>query len=290
MKKTRKRALGLLGLFAVGAMTMVAAGIPSPEVSAISTTADTIEVRVTGSTPAVELESAIDGKTVTSPNITLNIRYENASKLFLRRFYVDEGVYKESIEYDDLASSVGQINNVELTVDNYGEYKISAEAIGFDGVPSPEDYITFKYLPVIGTYETDPVTGGYCAKVDSASNEVHLVKFYVDGVLVATQYRAQFEKSECVPLNLNEKGIYKITLVADNAGGESLYIPYAMTIDYNPGVVPDAGTPDTGSFFKNLNISSEDYLTTGLIAFFVLSVVAIGIVLSGCKGHSKKRR
>ena len=41
---------------------------------------------------------------------------------------------------------------------------------------------------------------------------------------------------------------------------------------------PDIVVPDTGSFFKNLNISNEDYIITGLIIFFVFSIIGFGIV------------
>lgn len=290
MRKTQKKFFGLLGLSAVAVMTMVAANIPSPGATAISTVTDTIEVRVVGSTPAATLESTADGKSVTSPTIMVDIRYENAAKLILRQFYVDEGTDIGTIEYNNLDSSTGQISNIGLTVSNYGEYKISVEAIGLDGVPSPEDYITFKYLPVTASYEVDPITGDYSVKVDSASDEVYSVDFYIGNTLIATQNRAQFENGEVVPLNFDKKGTYQIMIVAKNARGETLYIPLVITIDYDPGTVPDAGTPDTGSFFRNLNISSEDYLTTGLIVFFVLGIVAIGIVLSGRRDDSKRRR
>ena len=289
MKKKQKSFLGFLGLFAVAITTMVAANIPSPGAIATSSITDTIEVRVVGSTPAVTLSSTVNGKDVSFPTINVNLRYENADRVILRQTYVDDGAEKEILAYNNLGEATGEIKNISVTVDKYGEYKISAEAVGKDGVPSPEDYITFKYLPILASYDIDPITGKYMVHVDSVGVDVYTADFYLDDELIATQNRMQLENSEKVPLDLTKEGTYKITIAAKNIKGETIYVPLSITIKYTPAEVPDAGVPDTGGLFQNLNISSEDYLTTGLIMFFVLGVVAIGIIISGHRNDHKKR-
>ena len=289
MRKTQKKFLGLLGLSAVAIMTMVAANMPSQGVSAVSTITDTIEVRVIGTTPAVDLTSPADGKEVSFSEFTLNIRYENAVKVIVRQTYIDDGSEKIIAVYNVPDNKVGEIKDVKFAVDKYGEYKISAEAIDDDGTPSPEDYIVFKYLPILASYSVDPITGEYSVKVDSVGYDVYTADFYLDDDFITTQNRTQLENSEEVPLKLKEKGTYHVTIVAKNAEGDTLYVPLVITIDYTPSQVPDAGAPDTGGMFQNLNISSEDYLTTGLIMFFVLGIVALGIVISGRKDNKGKR-
>ncbi|MBP5512777.1 hypothetical protein J6X73_01265 [Candidatus Saccharibacteria bacterium] len=289
MRKTQKKFLGLLGLSAVAIMTMVAANMPSQGVSAVSTVTDTIEVRVIGTTPAVDLTSPADGKEVSFPEFTLNIRYENAVKIIVRQTYIDDGSEKIIAVYNTPDNKVGEIKDVKFAVDKYGEYKISAEAIDDDGAPSPEDYVVFKYLPILASYSVDPITGEYSVKVDSVGYDVYTADFYLDDDFITTQNRTQLENSEEVPLKLKEKGTYHITIVAKNAEGDTLYVPLVITINYTPSQVPDAGAPDTGGMFQNLNISSEDYLTTGLIMFFILGIVALGIVISGRKVNKGKR-
>ncbi len=41
--------------------------------------------------------------------------------------------------------------------------------------------------------------------------------------------------------------------------------------------------PNTGAMLKKLNIAKEDYIITGVLIFFVLSVVALGVVIRGRK-------
>ena len=289
MRNTQKRFLGTLGLFVVAVMTMIAANMPSPGASAISTVTDTLEVIVVGKTPAVDLSSPADGKEVSFPKFTVNVKYENADEVILYQTYVDDGSKTKIATYDTTDHQTGEIKNAEFTVDKYGEYRISAEAIGEDNVPSPEDYIVFKYLPILASYSVDPITGEYSVKVDSVGYDVHTADFYLDDDFITTQNRTQLENSEEVPLKLKEKGTYHITIVAKNAEGDTLYVPLVITINYTPSQVPDAGAPDTGGLFQNLNISSEDYLTTGLIMFFILGIVALGIVISGRKDNKGKR-
>ncbi len=293
MRKAKKRLLGAVGLFAVGTMTVVAANIPSPGASALSAVTDTVVVRVVGSTPAVGLSSPEDGKTITFPNYTVTIQYENATEVTLTQTHVDTGETTELATYDNLdPDTPGTIENIEFTVTKYGKYIITAEAIGDDGVPSPEGYIEFLYLPLTASYTINPVTGAYDISVDDFGYDVSTADFYLDNELIGTLNRDELEAGDVVSASLAGKpsGTYTIMIVAKDAGGNTLYVPFTLTIDYTATEVPDAGAPDTGGLFQNLNISSEDYLTTGLIMFFTLGVVALGIIASGRKSDPKKRR
>ena len=54
MKKTQKKAFGILGLLLVIVMTIFAAIIPGPGATALSSVTDVVEIRVVGTGPHVE--------------------------------------------------------------------------------------------------------------------------------------------------------------------------------------------------------------------------------------------
>ena len=77
MKKTEKRVLGLLGLILVAITTIFAAFLPGPEASATdsgTSVTDTIQVRVVGNSPAVEIVGVTDGEKVVFPDLSFNIK------------------------------------------------------------------------------------------------------------------------------------------------------------------------------------------------------------------------
>ena len=172
----------------------------------------------------------------------------------------------------------------------YGQYKITVRGVGYDGVYD-EEYAVFYYLPVEVTYEVNPVTGEYELKIVSAGDDVSSVEAYLNDDYIGSLKRAEFEGGDIAfSMAGRPTGTYTITVIARDVHGNEIYAPITLTLDYTATEVPDAGAPDTGGLFKNLNISSEDYLTTGLIMFFVLGVVALGIVFGGRRSEAKKRR
>ena len=68
----------------------------------------------------------------------------------------------------------------------------------------------------------------------------------------------------------------------------SVVVKYVSEEDRVP--MSPTGTPDTGRFFQGLNISNADYLVTGLIAFFVIAIVGIGIVVRSKRSTVKVTR
>lgn len=288
MKKTQKKYLGFAGLLAVAGMTTVAANIPSPEAKAISAITETIEVRVVGDTPAVSLESAVDGKSISSSTFALDLNYENATKVTLYRTLVgsDEGPVQIAV-FDDLNYDAGSLRNLKFSLDKYGKYIITAEAIGYDNAPAPEEYIKFDFVPVVASLGTNPVTGKYEVAIDSYGEDVKEIKIYLGDTLLNTLSYNEFSDITAFSLAGQPSGTYMVKVVARNASGETIYIPFEIEIKYEATVVPDAGSPDTGGLFRNLNISREDYMITGLIVFFVLGIVAFGIVAKGRRSSKK---
>lgn len=61
---------------------------------------------------------------------------------------------------------------------------------------------------------------------------------------------------------------------------------FRVTVDQ----IPNAGAPDTGGLFKNLDISRTDYLATALLVFFVFAAVAVGVVTTNHKSSKSNKK
>ena len=82
MTKTKKKLLGLLGLFLVAATTTFAALIPLPEAEAVTiNNTDTISVRVVGNVPKVEFTGIESGTTFREPSVQFGLNNENVTKV-----------------------------------------------------------------------------------------------------------------------------------------------------------------------------------------------------------------
>lgn len=80
MKRTYKKIFGFCGLLLVAAMTILAAFLPVPKTQAaeVTTVTDTIQVRVVGSVPKVDILGIDNGEIITSPHQSFTVNYENS--------------------------------------------------------------------------------------------------------------------------------------------------------------------------------------------------------------------
>ena len=115
MKKTRKKVLGFLGLFVVAVMTVAAVVIPGPATSAITTVTDTIQVRVVGSVPDVNILGIVNNAIYTNPERLFTVEYENVEK------------YTVTLEYTDLDGNVTE----ELLDEAFADYEAGSENYRF---------------------------------------------------------------------------------------------------------------------------------------------------------------
>jgi len=74
-------------------------------------------------------------------------------------------------------------------------------------------------------------------------------------------------------------GDYNVDIVGYDDDGDVVYTEYYI---YHYERVP---VPNTGSFFRDLNVSKEDFVVTALIMFFVISTVGVGVILK--KKHQR---
>ncbi len=304
MKKTRKRCLGLFGLASVVAMTAIAANTPLPEASATSSTVtDTITVRVVGSVPDIGIHGIVNNAVYTNLEHDFTVDYENVQTMTLSLEYTDsDGNTTTAILDETTPDYVAGTEEYKISDYGYGKYIVTARGVGYDGVYD-EDSVIYYYLPVYAESDTDDITGKhyvdleYSSDDEGSASEVTkvVINVYdesgklVDAIspIVVTPPATRVE----IPFAANNlpSGTYTVSVSAYGADGKELYKPYTFTIEYKAAVVPDAGAPDTGGLFQNLNISSEDYLVSGLILFFVLGIVAFGIIARNKKSNPKKR-
>lgn len=279
MRKTQKRILGLFGLLVVATMTIAAAIMPDMRASAVSSITDTVQIRVVGSVPDAKFTKPEENIITTANEQTYGFNYENVTDVRLAITYVGEDRvlnlpnYKVYHNPDYSPGTVTE--HIDLTSNgfSYGKYKFSLFATGSEGIELPYDSVSIDFLPVIASSEQNDEDDMIDVKIDSVADEVESVDIYVDGELVKTVPRDEFDKIIKIPMDGKTSGNYVISIVAKGPENKKLYLPYDMNVDYEKTKVPN-----TGVFFQNLNISKEDYLVTGLIVFFVIGIVAFGII------------
>lgn len=304
MKKTKKRVLGLLGLVLVAIITILAAFLPGPEVSAeggATIVTDTISVRVVGSQPDILNIKPENGSVFIYPDQNLSFDYENVEYITITIYYTDKDDTTHEIDLltiDDPESFVDYIAGtystpLDLFADDYGygEYKVHIEGIGFDGVKDLED-ITFSLYPVTGEVSEDESDGLVYLDLhyDTENEDIVTIGINIydeNGNLVGVISPITVDSPDTrveLPFSENDlaTGNYRIEITAYDSDGVAPYKPYVTYYYYE--VIP---VPDTGGLPKNLNVSRADYLITGTLIF--LSAAVLGIVFVS-KGKNNKKR
>ena len=303
MKKTKKRVLGLLGLILVAITTIFAAFLPGPEAEAANgttTVTDTIEVRVVGNQPNVEIISDWkENPEVTKSKQSFTFGYNDVRTVSVYLKYTDaegnsqtytlledyDADYRKNTTYDPPIL-------LDLLDYGYGSYVVTVEGVGFSG-EIVSDFVQFEFYPVTGEIEENDDNGLTYLDLDydTTNEDIHTIKINIydeNGDLVSTMSPITVTAPDTrVELPFSENnlptGNYRIEISAYNKAGELLYgKPY--TLNYYYVAIP---IPDTGSLFSNLNISKTDYLITGLLIF--LSAAGLGIVFTA-KNRGRKTR
>ena len=140
-----------------------------------------------------------------------------------------------------------------------------------------------EYIPVIASAAQNEDDGLVDFEIDYFGYDVEYADVYLEGVLIATVKRGDFDKITKLDFEGKKSGNYTLDVVARDIDSVVLYKPYKVSFYYEGIEIPGTDVPDTGFFFQNLNLSKEDYLVTGLIVFFVLGIVAFSIVAKGSK-------
>ena len=318
MKKTQKQFFGCLGLGVVATMTAVAIALPAPQASAITTAVkDFITVRVVSDVPVIgniTVTKTNDGsevqqqETITDPHLTVTTPYDGVETVHYSLEYTytnadgtDVRVYDPIIDDIDAGYAPGTATN-PLNLDDpkfdingthgYGHYVLTVTGEGYGGVTDEKSF-EFFYAPFLNSAEQNDETGEVEVDItDINTEDVSTIDVYVNGELIGTITVDGNENIvyPFVPKDAGKEQDLVITLLARDSEGNPIFLSDEMTVHYTPLPVPDTGTPDTGGLFRDLNISSEDYLVTGLIAFFVVGIVGFGVVARGRKENRNNKR
>ena len=310
MKKTQKRALGLVALLVTIAVTAFAAFLPMPQTQATSTTSvtDTITVRVVGSSPRTDITSPEDESVFLGPEQTIAYQYENAETVTVTLEYTDQSgttqtfILKEfEAGYEAGSDSFG----INLADYGYGEFVLKVDGEGFEGA-SYEAVIAFSYYPMTIDANEDENTGNVNVDLNYDPNNSDIDKIVIE---VYDEDGNKIEIDGVSPVTVNPpakeailkfgdknlpNGEYKIVATAYDASGKALYSPYVKYLKYT-GELEPVPVPNTGGIFKDNNISQTDYLITGLIIFGIVAVAGIAFMMRNDKkttrsGKSGRRK
>ena len=149
MRKTHKNILGFAGLGLVAAVTTVAAALPSPGVSAVSSVTDTIQVRVIPAESDISISSSF-GPEVHSPDYNFDVLYSGITDIKVELVNKDGAgnIIFGPVElwHIDADWDPGS-KNFPLNLDDYGGYgyfTFTAIGLGHEGVPV-EKILTVRY-------------------------------------------------------------------------------------------------------------------------------------------------
>lgn len=301
MKKTHKKVFGLLGLALVVSMTAVAALIPAPETSAATSTSftDNISVRVIDSVPSINVVSPASGEEVTSRDNPIVIDYTNLKRYTVTITYTDEDGNEHTEVIDDVTTTPETEESGTISYDfrpiaetyGYGNFTVTLTGEGLDG-SAVEDSVDFEYIATEVEIEGMDDHGGLEnpseVKIDlnyddddSLSDDDRIAQIIVEvfdengnrveeiPTIVVTPPQKQ------VVINFEQydipSGYYTIKVTPYSVSGKVLYKETKFTVYYDGSIVVPS-TADTGGLFKGLNISSTDYLITGVGVFLVIGI------------------
>lgn len=319
MKKTQKKIFGVLGLFLVLVTTIYAALIPGPAASAATDTntiVDTIKVRVLDGAPNVTITSPQNDAVISTLDEVISLSYGNTKSYKLIATYLGPNEW-EGDEYPSM--TIAEAETPEEFGDDvrysfrpvgewmgYGKYILTLTGIGLDDSVI-EDTIQIEYVAIDASASIDEETNQIYVDLTNNSTEDGVrEEDKVEKIIIKIYDENGNEVPGISPVTINDPttervdldfGKYdlpdgKYTIVAQgyNIDGVGLYRPISMTVWYEEILIPSTGTPDTGGFMQNLNISRVDYLVTGLIVFAILGVGGIVLVAKRGKSTSNRRQ
>ncbi len=194
MKKTQKNFFGLLGLVFVVASTTFAATLPSPEASAADSITDTIQVRVVGSTPYINITAPANGSIFVSPLHDIAFEYENVESISADLTYTDMDGNIQT--YSDVYTLFPDYApGSDVFIPNLDEYGYGDFVINFKGintaVSSEEEEETPEEEPRFFLMAAPKKAPAAPANANAGAYAEDSVYFeYIPAILTATQDEA----------------------------------------------------------------------------------------------------
>lgn len=194
MKRQRKNLFGILGLFAVAAVTAYASCLPTPEANATVNGTTTITVNVINKTyPTANITNPKDGDKVTDPNVDVAFTFTDAD------YYIFKVTNNVTGEYEqqrfDVTEHTGS-DSISINLDDFGtigdNFTITVTAYSEDSFG--EDSVTIYYIEEEQPEEPEepidvPNTGGFFGTLNISKTDyliTGLIAFFVlsGGILV----------------------------------------------------------------------------------------------------------
>lgn len=207
MKRQRKNLFGILGLFAVAAVTAYASCLPTPEANATANGTTTITVNVINKTyPTANITNPKDGDVIYEPDVDLKFTFTYADYYIIKIKNNRTGDFEEfRIEPEDKDGS----DTKSFNLDEYGEIDdsftftvtaYSEDAFGEDSVTisykkkeEPGPIIPDEPDPIIPEEPEEPIdvpnTGGFFGTLNISKTDyliTGLIAFFIlsGGLLV----------------------------------------------------------------------------------------------------------
>lgn len=311
MKRKQKKIIGFFGLVMVVAVTFFAAALPSPETVATTGITDTVTVKVVNKNGYVDTSEPKDGSSFVNPNQMIVYNYGNSRIVTITIEYKGSGDDPIVLMDDEVDYAEGAGLSLAINLDDYGygygDYIIRISGENASGAPILGNSTEISYYPLTADAEQDSNTEGQVnvdLNYDQNNSDIDKLVLNVydkNGNLIEglspTEVTPPTTK---VPLDFGkyglESGDYTIEITAYDANGAPLHTPYVVVVNYKvgekpaPDIVP---VPDTGGIFRNANISTADYLITGIIIFTLVAIAGIMFVAKDnkkTKSKSSRRR
>lgn len=301
MKTTKKRVFGLIGLLAVGTMTLIAVNLPSPDAAAVDTIDTDLEVQVNVSETGFDatFSKPQDGDVFVDPLIEVTTNYTQVNQIDYYLYYTDQSGQQHKVPVGNYnPTDKSGVYSFTLDLDKYAgfsDYQLESVATGASGA-TRDDRVNFVYRALDAHYtgtanNADPK---FEAEVSSSVEKVQVQVYDKDGKAVFVDAsgaeqpiivsRDQFDGNNLsLTLPFEKYGLadgnYTAVFVAYDKQDNILGI---VPVDFNYDKKAGGGTPevpDTGMSGNLMNISRLDYIFTGLVLFGLASGFAIYLIL-----------
>lgn len=315
MKKTTKNILGLAGLATVAALTIIASGISTPANAVNGDIELNYNVLDSGRTSQIIASPGHEMKTASNV-IPVKVLYSDTTTIKYSLTYTDDSGQTQTIELPsyDTPEYSGGVHAWELNLDDYnlgyGTYVLHVDVYG-NGTSS--DSVEFSYQPVTLESVSPVDENGNAPTADDGTLDLRLdvsikespsrgeIQVYnpdgtpaidsATGQPIIISLSQEDIASGLIHLDLSSFGlengkVYTLTARVYDADGELIGFD-SVTVLYS---VASIDVPNTGgSVFSTLNLSSSDFLASGLITFFAISLIALVAVKKSGKEKTRQR-
>lgn len=224
MKKTQKNFFGLLGLALVAASTIFAATLPSPGASAADSLTDTIQVRVVGSTPYINIINPANGSMFVSPLHDIEFEYENvesiSADLTHTNMYGDTQTYPNVYDIfpDYMPGSDIFTPNLDDSDYGYGKFVVNFKGVNNAVPPEKEEPEEQPRLFLMAAPKKAPAEPANTNAGAYAEDSVYFE--YIPAILTATQ--KEIDEDPTLHIEYYEGGsLAAIQLVVPNGDGKN---------------------------------------------------------------------